>query len=781
MDECTGILQIFEEPLELITECNSFVLDDLLQYKKPEPFMLFIKRRKVMGKNFKRMTAFFLSLMMLVGLVATTAPARAAEETDNVQKGEFTFAPHTYMDGDLTDIYYYTDEVFSGSAYEYNAHLATMSMILASASISSQEKDAIYEVKSDNLRYLLEEWDFDGFAVNDHYMQKPEEQTMGVGMAYKVIGEGEKAYTLLAIVPRSAGYEKEWAGNFTVGVEGVHEGFATGRDIILDFAKQYVEENRNEFVGEVKVWTMGYSRGAGVANLLAAYLDDNSNVLGVETKKENIFAYTFGTPSTVQYADEEEKAELENNYKNIHNRFAAYDLIAFAPFRTWDFTCYGTSQLFDVENAERKAQMLKFLEKTNPAIYDIYTAENSAADPDNFMALMLDVNLTDGMSMALVPADPEYGIADNQAEFIESRIEFLTYNLIPDREVYVEDGYQYALQCLSSLYFGLDEEQRALLIEGMSHDATMMATVYYCYFVSDYYLNKANSLAFTAYIIIDMLPMIEEYMADADLSDGSEITAWLAFAYEFMQTPEYEMIKTQLPLVASGAEIAMDKIYEIRTVIENFAVGMTAAVLEDGISALTIDEEEKAELLATMTGEEVAAPLTQFLVYLLLGNEDGLSEPFNPGNKNIATAVTFFANAGRYMRVHNNEIILSWLRTEDSFYENEDWHIHQTMTKFDENGHWAECECGYKGEVNVHALSAWNTIPENDGQKDIVTRRCPCGYKESKDAPTTGDLTDSKTQQVQTTTIILVCIGSVVIIAAVVTMIVIARKRKHQN
>ena len=730
-----------------------------------------------MNRKLTRIAAVLLSLLMLASTCAT-AVAAATDNAAEIKKGEFIFAPHTYTEGNLTDIYYYTDAVFSDSALNYNEHLATMSMIMAAASISSLEEDAPYDVKSDNLRYLFREWDFVEFEVNDYYMQKPGEQTMGVGMAYKVIGEGENAYTLLAIVPRSAGYEKEWAGNFTVGKEGVHEGFATGRDIILEFAKKYVEENGDSFVGNVKIWTMGYSRGAGVANLLAAYLDDNSNALGIETKKENIFAYTFGTPSTVQYADESEKAALESNYKNIHNRYSAYDIVTFAPFRTWDFTCYGTTELFDVENAERKAAMLKFLEKTNVTVYDIYTAENSSADPDNFMALMLDVNFDNGLSISFVPADSEYGIPDNQTEFLESRIEFLTNNLVPDRESYVDDGYQYALQRLTSLYFGLDEEQSALLIEGMSHDVTMMAAVYYCYFVADYYMTKASNLAFTAYILVDSLPFIEEYMAEIDMSDESEISAWLAFAYEFMQTEEYEQLKTLLPLVASGAEVAMDKIYEIQDTLKLFAVGMTAKVLEDGISALTIDEEEKAELLETMTSEEVAAPLTEFLIYLLLGSEDGVTEPFSPDNKNIALAVTFFANAGRYMRVHNNEIILSWLRTEDSYYADENWHIHETTTKFDENGHWSECACGYKSEVCVHALSEWNTISDNNGEKDVVTRRCPCGYKESKDAP---DVASSPSLSLNTTTIVLICIGSAAIIAAGVTMIVVVKRKKAQK
>ena len=127
-----------------------------------------------MYSKIKKITAIMMSFAILMGSLAVLAVGiHASEEEDEVKKGGFIYAPHTYTDGDLTDIYYYTDGVFSGLSTEYNEHLATMSMILAAASISSQEPDVPYDFKSQNLQYLFREWDFTGFDMNEYYTQKP--------------------------------------------------------------------------------------------------------------------------------------------------------------------------------------------------------------------------------------------------------------------------------------------------------------------------------------------------------------------------------------------------------------------------------------------------------------------------------------------------------------------------------------------------------------------------------------------------------------------------------
>lgn len=736
-----------------------------------------------MKNNLKRALSLFLGLILCLSSFSALAISVFAEEGGTgLKKGEFTYAPHTYTEGDLTDYYYYSDDFFNGSATEYNPQLATMSMTVAAASISSQDQDATYEVKSRNLESLMIDLDFWGFEVNDYYKQEPKEQTMGVGMAYRVIGEGENAYTVLAIVPRSAGYKKEWAGNFTVGKEGLHEGFAKGKDIILEFAKDYVEYYLEDFEGEVKIWTMGYSRGAGVVNLLAADLVDRSQeAIGLELKKENIFAYTFGTPSTVEYANEEEKTAFAENYKNIWNVYADYDIVTFAPFRNWGFTYYGQTKNLDVYNADKKAKMLGFLKGTNETIYNIYTAENSSADPDNFMAVK--ASLTAEGTLTMLPAEESYGIPNNQKDFLESRIAFLVENLVPDRETYVDDGYQYALQQVTSLYFGLDSEGSTELVGGMTEKAMMLAGIYYLYFLTDCYLTEES--------VVTYLPIVQETLANLDAYlaqlaqptpdseeeiSGIAMTEWYQAMTAMLASEEFMTIKGII--LTSDPETLKNYVPTIKTTIEQAAIDITTEVLGDGVLALTMDDEaEKEALYETMTDEAVAGPLAKFIVYLLLGSDN--ATPFEAldiqnivGNKNIALAATFVANAGRYMRVHNNEIILSWLRAEDTNYLDQT-HVHVFETFSNDTHHGVACSCETVQEQSEHTFGEWTeTKAPTTTEEGFKSRSCACGYTQYEMIPKIEE------SNLNVLIIVVASVAGAVVIAGGVTAFVLVRKRK---
>lgn len=206
--------------------------------------------------------------------------------------GTLKFSPHDVADRDLDDTYICTDDYFEKSAREYKPHLATMSMDLTATSISSLDEH--YSNKSRNHRNLLTYSSFQDIEVNKDYTEHPTTTSMGIGVAHKTIQSAAKPYTLLAIVPRSAGYEQEWVSNFAFGESGVHAGFSVGRDIILAFTKEYVQKHGN--TGDVKLWSAGYSRGAGVVNLLVGFLADNPDYFGFNLKPENSFIYSFGTP-----------------------------------------------------------------------------------------------------------------------------------------------------------------------------------------------------------------------------------------------------------------------------------------------------------------------------------------------------------------------------------------------------------------------------------------------------------------------------------------------------
>ena len=142
------------------------------------------------------------------------------------------------LDGtDITDIYIYDDDFLKGNSMAYSSALATMSLCLVNASISSKRTED-YVLKSQNLQAYLEDNGFSGFKANSYYASEPTLESMGVACAFKTITDGGKTYTLLVIAPRSAGYKTEWGGNFKIGTEGDHEGFQRACDIVLNFAKE---------------------------------------------------------------------------------------------------------------------------------------------------------------------------------------------------------------------------------------------------------------------------------------------------------------------------------------------------------------------------------------------------------------------------------------------------------------------------------------------------------------------------------------------------------------
>ena len=620
--------------------------------------------------QFQRLTSLALACALMLSLsvpaLATqegepTSPRATAQDDGTFLRGSFTFGPHENTN-DLTDTFIYSDDYFSGSSYTANEHLATMSMQMAAVSISSE--DAEYPNKSQNVQALLTALGFQDVQVNDYYKQQMQQNTMGVAVAYKKLNDDT---VLLAIVPRSAGYEKEWGGNFNVGTgqdtthnpyttdaadfqgtNGLHAGFQIARNIALKFTKEYVtnESRSSIFSGKtVKVWTMGYSRGAATANLIgAALVDDAKNAIDLEIDSSNVYDYTFGTPLTVLPPNGTNPSAEQ--YNGIHNYFADYDPVTMVPFSNWGFTRYGQNTTYN--DSSRKAKMLEFLSTLNQNVYDIYTSQKG--DVDNFTGYTL------GEGLKLTPS----GQTISQKEFLNERISYLVKTIAKNRTDYA-NKYQTALSTLVGFYLGESDATVSAFINGIKADKTDLLTLFILLAFYDWADQHETSL--TNQTAQQLAAQLKEILPQADTNKYSEeMNTYLASdTYKSF----YQKVTTASTLAEYLKQTSLAK-SEYKTQAE----ASMKAVLTAGLDKTAVQGDTKTNMLS----DNSISGLTSFLGYFAFGTEktlESISTADDLANALIAkvnTAATLIGNAGTYMRVHNNEVILSWVRTLDSYY-----------------------------------------------------------------------------------------------------------------
>ena len=636
-----------------------------------------------------RLGVLALALSMVFGLCVPSMAAGYQNECERSQiRGTFYFDPHeggTEI-GDLPDTYVYSDAYFEASSYETNAHLATMSMQLAAASISScsydRSEDA-YNMRSRNVENLLEQLGFEETEVNEYYNKKMNENTLGVAVAYKCL---DNDTVLLAMVPRSAGYEIEWSGNFNVGEtteDGLHLGFKTGRDIALDFADEYVSEHSDIFSGKtLKVWTVGYSRGAAVANLIGAAMAEGYE-LGktgekIHADSQNVYAYTFGTPNTV--LPQNGANPRDSFYNGIHNYYASYDPVKMTPFSTWGFTRYGQDTLLPTDDADTKALMLSFLQNTNKYVYDIYV--NGGGDPDTFAAMCVDT-----ASGAILHDESS---ALTQETFLEERVAYLTNYLVKNRDSYVDDRYQDMLCTLMVLMFGGDGHDMSRLIAQIMNDENktdaivsgvgllLYSVLQGCVdqFGEDADINVQDLVKLAKLLVKLVIQLMPTETNAAALTDEELYNeAYAAFIDSFCRqlpdSPEKDaLIEAAAAISENDTDARNGFTYSAYAkIVYDATVKSIGKLLDACVENAEFTNLEKENLPVRLTDREAfIKPFVKFIAAAAVGTE--LSEEQKAKNSflqlmllQLNTAVTLYTNVGKYMRVHNNEVILSWVRT----------------------------------------------------------------------------------------------------------------------
>ena len=122
---------------------------------------------------------------------------------------------------------------------------------------------------------------------------------------------------------------EQWLDNFEPGYGDTHRGFSAASAEMLQILRNYCEDNRLD-VNNTKIMIFGHSRGAAVANLVAANLIDTEDLAFAK----NIYTYAFATPSYT-------KTSSAPAYQRIVNIINPEDFVPKVLPTAWGFSKFG--------------------------------------------------------------------------------------------------------------------------------------------------------------------------------------------------------------------------------------------------------------------------------------------------------------------------------------------------------------------------------------------------------------------------------------------------------
>ncbi len=247
---------------------------------------------------------------------------------------------------------YYDFEWFGEDSAVYNHQLARM---LAQLTVAGYDKHIEDETQSTgyfyakpNLTVTLEKLGFTDIECNPTALR----DEVVYFIAHRDLTLEDATYNLL-FTGFIGSYTKQWFSNFDpIGAERVcndgkgyasddlkgkiHIGFADATEYVYEKLNAYIERHPSEY--ETKLIAIGHSRGAAVANLLAARLIDDGGFKKLSLKPENIFAYCYATPNGVNLNEVENK----ESYSRIFSIVSNEDLVPACLPESLGFGKFGT-------------------------------------------------------------------------------------------------------------------------------------------------------------------------------------------------------------------------------------------------------------------------------------------------------------------------------------------------------------------------------------------------------------------------------------------------------
>ena len=358
------------------------------------------------------------------------------------------------------DDYFYSQD----NGYNYNPDLAKASLCLEMSSFSTNTTSTWGQTASVNttllrtlhVRELLQKLGFDMTsyqAVNYDVPLTDTSDKVAYSMAMKYItNEDGGTDTLLAVPIRGGGYGGEWASNFHISdrsgtLSGNHYGFDTAANGVLNGLSNYVANH--EIKGDLKIWAVGFSRGAAVANLLGRKL--NNAVLGsIKPNVCDIYVYTFATPAGASRQSSDQFFD-----PNIYNIISPVDLVPRVAPSAWGYTRYGTTLTLPYD---KNSSVWNRFKEISSITTTSGISSSQRALLDHFCADAFTIGIGKGNVFGIVPySDVQETIMDFAGKKLGAAPSIVpTPGLVSLsntlREVLSEDELRYIIECSGTKY-----------------------------------------------------------------------------------------------------------------------------------------------------------------------------------------------------------------------------------------------------------------------------------------------------------------------------------------
>ena len=305
-----------------------------------------------------------------------------------------------YKDGATKKVYTqkakYKDQYFFETWNITQGALIKLSMLASSAAYN--ESYARKLMKDCHFTVISSEYIKSTKNDNDH-------------VSYMIGTKMVEGITIFAVFIKGTSGDYEWISNFNVEREGDHEGFVKAKKEVLYTLYNDIHI-KNAKDNKIKIWVVGHSRGAAVANLLAKDLTDKFG-------KNCVYAYTYATP----------RVSIEGKtkgYKNIRNYLNPGDFVTEVPPIKWSYKRYGRDIVLDDSKydemrtnfkkitgityegfsaAEKNSLVKAFLSYCGSSVYSYYLPHTNGIAPVEYcqygLGLVL-ANDSDGISNLLL-------------------------------------------------------------------------------------------------------------------------------------------------------------------------------------------------------------------------------------------------------------------------------------------------------------------------------------------------------------------------------------------